>query len=62
MHQSFVRFPTVGTCVISSPSNKELHAGSSMMITTVCYNTRINSSRTEDKRSQIVNMSLDLLV
>ena len=75
MHQGLVWFPTVGTCVIAGPSNKELHTGSSMMITTIGYNisdqkflllllsnvTRINSSRTEDKGSQIVNMSLDLL-
>ena len=75
MHQGFVRFPTVGTCVISSPSNKELHAGSSMMITTMCYDVsdhefllillryfyRINLIRIEEKGSQIVNVSPDLL-
>jgi hypothetical protein len=75
MHQGLVWFPTVGTRVITGPSNKELHTGSSMMITTMCYDIsdhefllvllsklyRINSIRTEDKRSQIVNMSLDLL-
>jgi hypothetical protein len=37
MHQGLVRFPTIGTRVITDPSNKELHAGSSMMITTMCY-------------------------
>ena len=75
MHQGLVRFPTVGTRVIAGPSNKELHTGSSMMISTMRYNisdhkfllvllsyvNRINSIRTEDKGSQIVNMSLDLL-
>ena len=74
MHQGLVRFPTVGTRVIAGPSNKELHAGSSMMITTM-YDIsdhkfllvllsnfmRINSIKTEEKGSQIVNMSLDLL-
>ncbi len=72
MHQGLLWFPTVGTRVITGPSNKELHTGSSMMITTMCYDIsdhelllvllsklyRINSIRTEDKRSQIVNMSL----
>jgi hypothetical protein len=75
MHQGLVWFPTVGTRVIAGPSYKELHAGSSMKITTMGYDVsehefllvllsklyRINSIRTEDKRSQIVNMSLDLL-
>ena len=75
MHQGLVWFPTVGTCVIAGPSNKELHTGSSMMISTMRYDIsdhkfllvllsyfyRINSIRTEDKGSQIVNMSLDLL-
>ena len=59
MHQGLVRF----------------HAGSSMMITAMSYDisdqkfllvllselNRINSIRIEEKRSQIVNMSLDLL-
>jgi hypothetical protein len=62
-HQGFVRFPTVGTRVIVGPSNKELHAGSSMMITMMRYDisdhefllvllsyfNRINSSRIEDR-------------
>ena len=75
MHKGLVWFPTVGTFVIAGPSNKELHAGSSMTISTMCYDisdhkfllvllsnfNRINSIRTEDKGSQIVNMSLDLL-
>ena len=75
MHQGLVWFPTVGTRVIAGPSNKELHAGSSMMITTMRYDVsdhefllvllsyfhRINLIRTEEKGSQIVNMSLDLL-
>jgi hypothetical protein len=75
MHQGLVWFPTVGTSVISGPSNKELHAGSSMMITAMCYDIsdhkfllvllshflRIDSLRIEEKGSQIVNMSLDLL-
>ena len=75
MHQGLVWFPTVGTRVIAGPTNKELHAGSSVMITTMCYDVsdhkfllvllsyfyRINSIRTEDKGSQVVNMSLDLL-
>jgi hypothetical protein len=75
MHQGFVGFPTVGTRVIAGPSYKELHAGSSMMITTMRYDVsdhefllvllsyfyRINLIRTEEKGSQIVNMSLDLL-
>jgi hypothetical protein len=75
MHQGFVGFPTVGTRVIAGPSYKELHAGSSMMITTMCYDIsdlkfllillsyflRIDSLRIEDKGSQIVNMGLDLL-
>ena len=75
MHQGFVRFPTIGTRVIAGPSNKELHTGSSMVISTMRYDIsdhkfllvllsyfyRINSIRTEDKGSQVVNMSLDLL-
>ena len=75
MHQGFVRFPTIGTRIIAGPSNKELHTGSSMMITTMCYDIsdhefllillsyfyRIDLIRTEEKGSQIVNMSLDLL-
>jgi hypothetical protein len=75
MHQGLVRFPTVGTRIITGPSNKELHAGSSVMITTMRYDIsdhefllvllsyfyRINLTRIEDKGSQIVNMSLDLL-
>jgi hypothetical protein len=75
MHQGLVWFPTVGTRIITGPSNKELHAGSSMMITTMCYDIsdhkflfvllsdflRIDSLRIEDKGLQIVNMSLDLL-
>jgi hypothetical protein len=75
MHQGFVGFPTVGTRVVAGPSYKELHAGSSMMITTMCYDIsnhefllillsyflRIDSLRIEEKGSQIVNRSLDLL-
>jgi hypothetical protein len=75
MHQGFVGFPTIGTRVIAGPSYKELHAGSSMMITTMChdisdhefllvllsYFLRIDSLRIEEKGSQIMNMSLDLL-
>ena len=75
MHQGFVRFPTVGTRIIGGPSQKELHTGSSMMITTMSYDIsdhefllvllsyfyRINLIRTEEKGSQIVDMSLDLL-
>ena len=75
MHQGFVRFPTVGTRVVAGPSHKELHAGSSMMITTMRYDisdhefllvllsyfNRINLIKTAKKGSQIVNMSLDLL-
>jgi hypothetical protein len=75
MHQGLVLFPTVGTSVIAGPSNKELHAGSSMMITTMCYDISdhkfllvllsyfftIDSLRIEDKGSQIVNMGHDLL-
>ena len=38
MHQGLVWFPTVGTFVIAGPSNKELHTGSSMMISTMRYN------------------------
>ena len=55
--------------------SRSIEQGTSVMISTMCYDisdhkfllvllsnfTRINSSRTEDKRSQIVNMSLDLL-
>jgi hypothetical protein len=37
MHQGLVWFPTIGIRIIAGPSNKELHAGSSMMITTMCY-------------------------
>ena len=37
MHQGLVWFPTVGTRIITGPSDKELHAGSSVMITTMCY-------------------------
>jgi len=75
MPQGLVWFPTVGTCVISGPSNKELHAGSFMMISTMRYDIsdqkfllvllsdvkRIDSIRIEDKGSQIVNMGLNLL-
>ena len=75
MHQSLVWFPTVGTFVIAGPSNKELHTGSSMMVSKMRYDIsdhefllvllsyfyRINSIRTEDEGSQVVNMSLDLL-
>ena len=75
MHQSLVWFITVGTFVIAGPSNKELHTESSMMASTMRYGisdnefllvllsyvNRINSIRTEDKGSQVVNMSLDLL-
>ena len=75
MHQGIVWFSTVETRVIAGPSNKKLHAGSSMMITTMCYDIsdhefllvllsdflRINLIRTEKKGSQIVNMSVDLL-
>ena len=75
MHQGLVWFPTVGTRVIAGPTNKELHAGSSVMITTMRYDIsdkefllillsyfyRINLARIEEKGSQIVNMSLDLL-
>ena len=74
MHQGLVWFPTVGTGIITGPSNKELHAGSSMMITTICNDVsdqkfllvllsdflRINSIRIEEKGSQVVNMSSDL--
>ena len=75
MHQSLVGFPTVGTCVVSSPSYKELHARSSMVITTMRYDIsdqkflfvllsyfdRINLIRIEEKGSQIVKISSDLL-
>ena len=75
MHQGLVRFPTIGPRIIAGPSNKELHTGSSMMITTMSYDIsdyefllvllsyfyRINLISTEEKGSQIVNMSLDLL-
>jgi len=75
MHEGLVRFPAVGTCVIAGPSHKELHTGSSMMLTTMRYYIsdhefllvllsyfyRINLIRTEEKGSQIVNMSSDLL-
>ena len=75
MHQGLVQFPTVGTRVVSSPSYEELHAGSSMMITTMRYYIsdhefllvllsyfyRINLIRTEEKGSQIIDMSSDLL-
>jgi hypothetical protein len=69
MHQGFVRLPTVGTRVVAGPSHKELHAGSSMMITTMRYDISdhefllvllINLIRTEEKGSQIMNMRLDL--
>ena len=63
MHQGLVGFPTVGTRVIAGPSNKELHTGSSMMITTMRYDIsdhefllillsyfyRINLTRIEEK-------------
>jgi hypothetical protein len=59
----------------SGPSNKEFHAGTTMMITPMCYDIsdhkfllvllsyflRIDSLRIEDKWSKIVNMGLDLL-
>ena len=75
MHKGLVWFPTVGTRIITGPSNKELYAGSSVMITTMCYDIadhefllvllsylyRIDLLRIEKKGSQIVNMSLDLL-
>ena len=63
-----------GSQLLELASNKELHAGSSMMITTICYDIsdqkfllfllsdflRINSMGIEEKGSQIVNMSSDL--
>ena len=71
MHQGFVGFPTVRTRVVAGPSYKELHAGSSMMITTMRYDVSDHEFLlvllsyfyriTEEKGSQIVNMSLDLL-
>ena len=75
MHQGLVRFPAVGTRVIAGPSQKELHTGSSMMITTMRYDIsdhefllvllsyfdRINTIRIEKEGSQIVDMSSDLL-
>ncbi len=75
MHQGLIWFPTVGTSVISGPSYKELHAGSSMTISTMCHDVsdhelllvllsyfmRVDSLGIEEKGSQIVNMSLDLL-
>ena len=75
MHQGFVRFPAVGTRVVAGPSNKELHTGSSMMISTMRYDIsdhefllvllsyflRIDLLRIEKEGSQIVNMSPDLL-
>ena len=36
-HQGFVIFPTVGTRIVAGPSYKELHAGSSVMITAMSY-------------------------
>ena len=38
MHKGLVRFPAVGTFIITIPSNKELHGGSFMMITTMSDN------------------------
>ena len=35
MHKGLVWFPAVGTFIITTPSNKELHDGSLMMITTM---------------------------
>ena len=75
MHQGLVWFLTVGTRVIAGPSNKELLARSSMMITTMHYDIsdhefllvllsyfyRVDLLGIEKKGSQIVNMSLDLL-
>ena len=75
MHESLVWFPAIRVFVETSPSNQELHGGSSMMVATMCqdpidyefllvllsYIERIDLSRVEYKGSQIVNMSLDLL-
>ena len=75
MQQGLVRFPTVGTRVVAGPPYKELHAGSFMMITTMRYDIsahefllvllsyfyRINLIRAEEKGSQIMDMSSDLL-
>jgi hypothetical protein len=61
--------------IIAGPSYKELHARPSMMITTMCHNISDQKFllvllsdfesekliRSEEKESQIVNMSLDQL-
>ena len=68
MRQGFVRFPSVGTRVVAGPSHKELHAGSSMMITTMRYDIFdhkflliLLSYFDRIKLIRIVNMSSDLL-
>ena len=74
MHECFVWLPAVRSLVVTSPSDQELHGRSSLVITAMrkdlLYHElllvllrnilRINLSRVEDKRSQIVNMSSDL--
>ena len=38
MHKGLIWFPAVGTFIITIPSNKELHGGSLVMITTMSDN------------------------
>ena len=38
MYKNLVRFPAIGTHVITSPSNQEIHSGSPTMIALMCYN------------------------
>ena len=75
MHKSLVWFPAVGTFVITIPSNKELHGGSLMMITTMSDNVVnyellfallsninwIDTMRIKHEGTQIMNVRLDRL-
>ena len=75
MHKGLVWFPAVGAFIITIPSNKELHGGSLVMITTMSDNlfndellfvllsniNRIDTMRIKYERTQIMNVRLDRL-
>jgi hypothetical protein len=41
MYESLVRFPVVRALVLTSPTNQELHGGSSMMVATMCLGSNL---------------------
>ena len=75
MHKGLVRFPAVGTFIVTIPSNKEFHGASLMMITTMSDNlfdhellfvllsniNWIDTMRIKHERMQIMNVRFDLL-